>query len=460
MTGTLLDSMRGDVPGIAWPPVYSTRQSSLAALLLELERSQWQPPERLVEGQFRQLRTLAGHFADHSPRFRERLRAAGVEAPALGSMEALRALPPLTRREIQQDPDSLFCPVLPEGHAPARLFQTSGSTGEPVKVMKTAVTQLFWTALTLRYHLWHEPDFEGRLCGIRALVREGREAPTWGSPFSDFFPTGPALIIDNATDLALQIKEVVRFRPTTLIIYPTNLGAMLERLEHQGIALPELKRVRTIGETLPPELRVAAERQLGVQVRDCYSSEEFGYVAIECPEGGHYHLMSEAVLVEVVDDQGRACSEGEIGRLLITDLQNYATPLLRYDIGDHAEVGGPCPCGRGLPTLRRILGRTRNMVVRPDGTTSWPITGFKKFRDLAPVVQYQLVQDSLTSIEVRLVVETPLDAEQEQRLAAHIQDFLGWPFETRFRYFEGRLPAGPTGKFEEFRSLVAPQASE
>jgi phenylacetate-CoA ligase len=193
-------------------------------------------------------------------------------------------------------------------------------------------------------------------------------------------------------------------------------------------------------------------------VRDCYSSEEFGYVAIECGNGGLYHVMAEALLVEVVDEQGRQCREGEVGRILVTDLQNHATPMIRYEIGDHAEVGGPCPCGRGLPTLRRILGRTRNMVVRPDGTTYWPITGFKRFRDLAPIIQYQLVQESLTSIEVRLVVEAQLTPEQEGAVAAHIQSFLGYPFETRFSYFEGRIPTGPNGKFEEFKSLVSRSA--
>ena len=450
----LFDSIRGDVPGVAWPPVFSTRRSSLAALMYELERSQWRPPDQLLAGQLTQLRSLIGHFSSRSARFRARLEAAGLDAAAIVDLEGLHALPPLPRRGIQQDPDSVYCREVPEGHAPLSLFQTSGSTGEPVKVLKTAVTQLFWTALTLRYHLWQEPDFGGRLCAIRALVREARQATGWGSPFSDFFATGPSLIIDNGTDLAEQIEKVRQFRPTTLIIYPSNLAAMLDRLERQGIELPDLERVRTIGETLPPDVRETAERQLGVAVRDCYSSEEFGYLAIECREGGLYHVMSEALLVEVVDADGRPCREGEIGRLLVTDLHNHATPMIRYEIGDHAEVGGPCPCGRGLPTLKRILGRTRNMVMRPDGTTSWPITGFKRFREFAPIVQYQLVQDSLTSIEIRLVVEAPLTKDQERAVAAHVQSFLGWPFETRFRYFEGRLPTGRNGKFEEFKSLI------
>jgi phenylacetate-CoA ligase len=448
---SLLARLRGDVPGALWPPVFSTRRSSLVALLLALEQSEWLDREAIEAGQYRQLGALAAHFAAHVPHFAERLRAAGLSAADLGTPAGLAALPPLGRRVLQQKGEALYSPVLPDGHGPRQLFQTSGSTGEPVRVVKTAVNQLFWTAMTLRYHLWHEPDFLGRLCAIRALVRKAGEAASWGPPFSDLFETGPSMIIDNKTDLTEQIEQVMRFRPDSLLIYPTNLAAMLDRVD----AIPGLKRVRTIGETLPDAVREEAEDRLGVTVRDCYSSEEAGYFAIECPEGGRYHLMAESLLVEVVDAAGRPCAEGEIGRVLVTDLQNHATPMIRYEIGDHAEVGGPCPCGRGLPTLRRILGRTRNMVLLPDGRTHWPITGFKKFRDLAPIVQYQLVQEAADAIEVRLVAEALLTPEQEARLAAHICDFLGWPFRTRFTYFDGRIPTGPNGKFEEFKSLVA-----
>ena len=96
-----------------------------------------------------------------------------------------------------------------------------------------------------------------------------------------------------------------------------------------------------------------------------YSSQEVGYIALECPTGESYHVQAENVLVEVLDDQDRPCSPGDVGRVVVTALHNFATPLLRYDIGDYAEVGAPCPCGRGLPALRRIMGRQRNMALLP-----------------------------------------------------------------------------------------------
>jgi len=124
-------------------------------------------------------------------------------------------------------------------------------------------------------------------------------------------------------------------------------------------------------------------------------------------------------------------------------------------LGDHAEAGPPCPCGRGLPTLARIRGRSRNLVRLPDGTRHWPQVGFYEYRDVAPVRQYQLVQHSLEEVELRLVTDRALSVDEEHRLAAIVQRWLQHPFRVRFSYFEGRIPRGPGGKFEDFVSLVA-----
>ena len=88
-----------------------------------------------------------------------------------------------------------------------------------------------------------------------------------------------------------------------------------------------------------------------------YTCQEAGYLALQCPDYPHFHVQSENVLLEVVDDVGQPCGPGEVGRVLITSLNNFATPLIRYELGDYAEVGAPCPCGRGLPVLKRIMGR-------------------------------------------------------------------------------------------------------
>lgn len=444
--------MRGDVPGNAWPPLFSTHTASLAALVHELDRSQWLDRSEIEARQYRQLGLLAAHLAGHNPHFRARLDAAGLRAADIAAPAGLAALAPLTRQQAQIKDPSIFTPALPKGHGPTNKVNTSGSTGEPVIVHRTAINQLFWLGLTLRYHLWAEPDFRGRICAIRANLRNYGQHPDWGSPVSLFFDSGEGLILGIETDVGFQLDKILAFRPTSLVVYPSNLVALLDEMDARGVAVPELARCRTVGETIAEGLRerVAA---VGAALYDCYSSEEVGYIALQCPDSDMYHIMSETLIVEVVDEDGRPCREGETGRVLVTDIHNHATPVIRYQIGDHAEVGPPCPCGRGLPTLRRILGRERNMIVKPDGTRHWPLTGYKRFRDIAPVSQYQFIQHAPDRIEVRLVTERPLVAAEEMGLKDAICAKLQYPFTLDLVYFEGRLPLGRNGKFEEFLRL-------
>jgi phenylacetate-CoA ligase len=86
----------------------------------------------------------------------------------------------------------------------------------------------------------------------------------------------------------------------------------------------------------------------------------------------------------------------------------------------------------------------------PDGSRNWPMMGYAKYRQIAPIVQYQIVQEDREHVEMRLVVERPLTAEEESGLTAHVQKSLGHPFQIRLSYFDGKIPASPTGKFEEF----------
>lgn len=448
-----LDHMRGDLGGHAWPPIFSARVAPLAAALLQFDRSQWLAADAIEAGQRRQLAQLAVHFATHSPWFCDRLERTGLVAEDLGKPGALAELPAIHRREAQAQFAAQHVTALPPGHTPVHKVNTSGSTGEPVIVWKTAANQLHWLALTMRYHLWHEQDFTGRLAVIRALLPQYGLSKQWGAPISSLFPTGQALRIDIETDLPKQLDQLIAFAPTSLIVYPSNLDALLDEMDRRGASLPSLKRVRTLGETLSPALRGRAAARLGATVRDCFSTEELGYVAIEC-EAGALHVNSETVIVELLGEDGRPVEGDTPGRVVVTDLHNHATPLFRYETGDYAQWGRPCGCGRTLPVIGRILGRQRNMIVKPDGQRHWPLTGYKQFREVAPVLQYQYVQHAPDHIEVRLVTERPMTAGEEEALRDLIRKKLRQPFRIDFTYFEDRLPLGRNGKFEEFLSLV------
>jgi len=420
--------------------------------MFQLEQTQWLPADAIAARQHRQLVATAAHAETHSPYFRSRMQAAGLRSEQLSTLDGLRRLPVMRRRDLQAAGEALFCTQIPRAHAPVAESSTSGSSGEPVVVKRTAINRLLWLAMTLREHLWQRRDFHGRLAVIRNDYLHGDQVdwPSWGPPASLLFETGSSHALAVRTGVARQFEWLQSVNPDYLLVYPSNLAALLGQFERRGMSLPRLRQIRTINETLGPEVRESARRILGADIADTYSSAEVGVIAVQCPESGLYHPMAETLIVELLNEQDEACMPGEIGRVVVTDLHNLATPLIRYDLGDYAEMADSCPCGRGLPVFKRIAGRRRNMARLPDGRSLWPAIGGLPYSEIAPIRQFQFVQRERDTIEVRLVSAAPLTADQEQRIGDLVREALDFPFKLQFRYFQEEIPRGPGGKFEEF----------
>jgi phenylacetate-CoA ligase len=433
------------------PPEQRARTGGdrLIPLLREYAGAERLPVAELASRQRMRLRALARHCAAHSTHFAARLRAAGLTPEALAERGGLSALPPLTRRQLVEAGESLFCTAVPPGHGPITETSTSGSTGEPVTIRRPKNCHVHWLAACLREHLWHGRRFDGRLAVLRANIAAATSTPNWGAPSSLLFRTGPSAVQPPTLPISEVVRWLVAFSPQHLLVLPSCLAGIIAELETTGQRLPGLQSLRTLSETVTPHLRTEARRLFGLPVDDCYSSQEFGVMALQCPEAGTYHV-AEPILLEVVDPEGRACAPGQTGRLLVTDLINFATPLIRYEIGDFAEVGEACPCGRNLAPIRRFLGRERNLVLLPDGSRHWPLVGFHQWGEVFPVRQFQFIQTDRQSITAKMSAPTRPTAAQAARLAAIIQESLGHPFEIRFHWQEEPLPRGPGGKFEEF----------
>lgn len=436
----------------------ATRQinggAQMMAALEELAETERLAPAELASRQREMLLELARHAAAESPHFAERLKSAGLRPEDLAQPGGLARLAPLTRRELRAAGDSLACRTWPAPHGEAKVTTTSGSTGEPISLKRTFLCDLHWMAFTLREHLWHGRDFAGRLAVLRANIGGAVNGPNWGAPCHVLFRTGPSAALPPTRPVEEMGRWLAEFKPQYLLALPSLLGGILAWFGKSGQKPPPLLGVRTLSETVSPELRAETRRVFGVEIQDIYSSQEGGVMATQCPEAGTYHV-SETILLEVVDAAGRACRPGEVGRILVTDLVNFATPLVRYEIGDYAEAGLPCPCGRGLPTIRRFVGRERNLVMLPDGSRHWPTVGFHRWKEAFEVRQFQFTQLDRHTIEARLSATGRPDAEQEGKLTEIIRAELGYPFEIRYAWQEEPLPRGPGGKFEEFVSRAA-----
>jgi phenylacetate-CoA ligase len=164
-------------------------------------------------------------------------------------------------------------------------------------------------------------------------------------------------------------------------------------------------------------------------------------------------VQAENLLVEILDEGGRACEPGETGRVVVTTLHNFATPLIRYASGDYAVAGEPCSCGRTLPVLARIMGRVRNMLKLPDGTRRWASFPAKYYLPLAPIRQLQLVQHTRERIEVRAVAPREFTPEERAALKSAFAKTLGFPHDISIACVD-RIERNAGGKYEEFLCLV------
>jgi phenylacetate-CoA ligase len=191
-----------------------------------------------------------------------------------------------------------------------------------------------------------------------------------------------------------------------------------------------------------------------VEVTDFYASEESGQMATRCPHSGQYHVAVESVLMEVLRPDDTPAEPGEIGRIVVTSLYNYALPLIRYEQDDLAEMPiEPCGCGRNLPTVKRILGRTRDMFVMPNGDRVFFRLSPSTMLALLPAIQCQAIQTVRDCVEIRYVWDGSDRVPDEAGLQAHIHKVIGPGIGLRIVQVD-KIGRSPGGKFREFMSLV------
>ena len=157
-------------------------------------------------------------------------------------------------------------------------------------------------------------------------------------------------------------------------------------------------------------------------------------------------MNAESYIVEIVRD-GRPAREGEVGEVLVTDLNNRCVPLIRYQLGDLAvATNRPCPCGRGLPLIERVIGRTQSVVLGTNGRYV-PATFFAHFfkEYEYAVARYQIVQEARNQLRVRLIRKSRFTKDTERDIRRGFADVLGQDMEVQFELVD-MIPLERTGK--------------
>jgi len=410
-------------------------------LLQRLDKTQWMSEEDLRKMQYNALNLIVKHHREQSPWYKELTKDA-------------KSVPIITKHDIQQAGYDFFAQQVSEDNLPANTVKTSGSTGEPLEVRVGVVTGVFHSAFSVRNLLWNFKEENLRSSIIKANINKYEELSEWGSPYNLILKTGPVQGISIRTDILEQNRLLTEFQPNILLTHPNNLRALCELWRETGVPLKDLKYIRTMGETCTDSIKQLVKELTGLKVIDVYSSQELGAIALTCPESDLYHTMDENLIVEILDENDQPCEVGREGRVVVTDLHNQLSPMIRYDVGDFAVRGPKCSCGRGLNTIHSVLGRRRNLLVHPDGRRHWPLIGFYEFGEIAKVRRFQMIQHDLHNIELLIATETELTDEQKDSFTKLCTKYTGPEFNIKLTNVIGDLEVPANGKFEDFISKL------
>lgn len=451
-------STRSDVPGVRWPSMATEEDARRLALQFQYAKTERWPESVLEAQQFRQIEMLIAHCYQAAPYWRDRLRQAGLRPGQEINQTVWSRLPILTRAEAQRVGEQLRSDGVPSWHGATYGSATSGSTGIPLQYTKTNLRAVYWFSFSLRIMLWHRVKLDETMAVIKlmrsgeAWSDEGVWYQDWGDDYAPF-KTGRAVHLDIRLPPADQIAWLIRENVGYILTFPTNVAALVRYCRAENIRLPNLRGIHIYGESIPDGLRQLCRDIFQIEMVDSYSAEETGLMAMQCPEHAHHHVMSEGMKLEVLDEHDRPCGVGETGRVVVTPLHNLAMPLLRYEVGDFAEVGPACRCGRTLPVLSRILGRSRDRVHMPGGESRLAFWGSQQLYRLPAIIQHQVAQVALDTMEYRLVARRPLTPDEEALLVTMLRDSLGYPFRVRFMYLDA-IPRSASGKYQDFRSEI------
>lgn len=415
-------------------------------VLRSLEHTQWLSPQALEQLRVERLRALLTHAANHTPYYRRRFAEVGFDPARVTSVSDLAALPVLTKAEIRAN----FNDLLSDDARNVKLSSTTGSTGDPLR---------FYIG---RARISHDVAAKWRATRWWGVDVGDREMVLWSSPIelsaqdrlrrlrdrllrSRLFPA-TALTPERLDAIVADIRA---YRPKMLFGYPSALTLIAQHAERKGIALNKLGVAVAFctAERLYPHQRERIARVFGCRVADGYGGRDAGFLAHECPAGG-LHITAEDVIVETVDSRGRPVPPGKPGEVVVTHLFSHEFPFVRYKNGDVAVLSDrPCPCGRGLPLIREVQGRSNDLLLGLNGQRVHDTAFATLLRELPGVEQFKIVQEALAFVRLQLVVGPGYDrARTRERMLVAFRHHLGDRVTVEIEEVAAIAPE-PTGKY-------------
>ena len=436
--------------GVLFPLHEALKGHRSVAVRKRLEVSQWWPQAQLEAARVQRLREFLGVIGQRVPYYRDLFKARGFDPKSLGSVADLARLPLLTKADIRAHTDTLKA----DDHGPISRYNTGGSSGEPLVFYIGRDRKSHDVAAKWRATRWWGVDIGDA------------EAVVWGSPIEQGTQDRIRALRDRLlrTELlpAFEMSEVKldgfiaalrRQRPRMLFGYPSALAHIARHAKSRGVAMNDLGIAVAFvtSERLYDEQRTIIGEVFGCRVANGYGGRDAGFIAHECPSGS-MHLSAEDIFVELIDAVGQPVPPGQSGEIVVTHLATRDYPFVRYRTGDIGVMDGEaCACGRGLPRLSEIQGRSTDFVVADDGTVMHGLSLIYVIRDLAGVKSFKVTQETRRLTRVELVTETGFDPAATQAIVAGFKRRLGAAVEVQVQL----VPAIAPEKSGKYRYIVS-----
>jgi phenylacetate-CoA ligase len=397
--------------------------------LRDLKESQWLSIEKMRELQLSKLRKLIIHAHRHVPYYRDKMRAMGITPDDIKSLDDIAKLPMLTKDDVRKH---LYFDIMSDNHDKAEILKvtTSGSTGEPfVCFVDRAQLEFRWAATlrSMEWTGWRFGDRQLRLWHQTLGMSKTQVAREFADAMLSRRKFIPAYEMSDET-LRQFVATIEEFKPVLLDGYAESFNFLARYLQEHGKMSIQPKGIMSSAQTMPEGSRKIIEEAFGCKVFDKYGSREFSGIAYECEAHEGHHVVGEGYIVEILKD-GKPAAPGEIGEVVVTDLNNYCLPFIRYRIGDLAEAmdnDATCACGRGLPRIGRIEGRVQSIIIGSQGQYV-PGTFFAHlFKDYDHAIrQFQIVQTARGAVTLKVVKGKRYSDETLREVEAILHQFLG-----------------------------------
>jgi phenylacetate-CoA ligase len=438
--------------GVLFPLHEKLKRHSTVSVRRRLEETQWWSAEQLQALQVQRLQALLVEVGKHVPHYRDLFHALSFDPKSVNSIADLQRLPFLTKALIRARTDELKH----EQATGLARFNTGGSSGEPL---------IFFIG---NERVSHDVAAKWRATRWWGVDIGDPEIVVWGSPIElgsqdrvrawrDKVMRTQLLPAFEMSEARLDgfIAAIRRRRPKMLFGYPSALSHIALHAEKRTQRMDDLgiKVAFVTSERLYDEQRNAIQRVFGCPVANGYGGRDAGFIAHQCPSGG-MHLTAEDLIVEIIDSEGRTLPPGQAGEIVVTHLATHEFPFIRYRTGDVAVMDtSRCACGRGLPMLREIQGRTTDFVVAADGTVMHGLALIYVLRDLPGVRQFKIIQESRSETRVLLVTDSQFDPLRLQDIPREFRARLGPDVQISVSQVD-QIPPERSGKFRYVVSHV------